>query len=130
LGYGGVLVCQDTGRVWSFGGKWKRQPKKICEAELGAVVEAMERFSEILKEKKVLLVIDNTSVVGVLRKEQSFSVVLSSLLETYKSVLEKRGVVVVGVQWIASKLNPADPPSRGREACERASREQARERLK
>jgi hypothetical protein len=129
LGFGGVLVSKDTGRVWSFGGRWAKMPTKICDAEMGAVIEGVERFSGILSGQRVSLLVDNTSVLGVLQKERSSSVVLSVLFGVYKDILKKRGVVVVSIEWIASHLNPADPPSRGREACPMSARARGQERM-
>jgi hypothetical protein len=125
-GYGGVLVCMDTGHVDGYGGKWKGQPVCIADAEIAAVQEAFFRFRNALRGRSVLICVDNTSVLHVLKKKKSSATSLSGIVKSIEQST-KENSTRFEVRWVPSAFNPADGPSRARPVNSFQARERAQE---
>ena len=103
----GCIVHFPTGKVLAKGGPWTQVESQmhIAELEARAVRIALETF--VPKGSVVELHIDNTSVIGSLRKKRSrnFSIncVTQHVSEDWK---------ISSCHYVASKDNPADPLSR------------------
>jgi hypothetical protein len=110
-GYGGVLVCVETGHVDGYGGKWKVPPHNIADAEMAAVQEAILRFEHILRGRGVLICVDNTSVLHVLEKRRSTVTSLTVIVKAIERTM-RENQISFEVRWVPSGLNPADGPSR------------------
>ena len=113
-GWGAVLICNRTGRIWIAGARWPREHVyEVNKDETGAVANAVEDFSPLLERGSIIdLRIDNTSAEAATKKGQSSSEGMSISLGAY--IRAKRAIDVELVpKHVASKDNWSDPISRG-----------------
>jgi len=119
-GWGAVLFSTDKAGFIEFGnravvsGKWlhRESVRHISELEAEAIVRALKRFAPTLNGCAFTLHVDNTSVLGALRKAQSPKYWLN------KRIVQALDLVpdsVFEIRYVATKDNFADGPSRGRQ---------------
>ena len=114
MGWGGVVVNDVTAEVVVMGDSWDAEQcmLHINILEGLAFSKTMQQMSPELDGCTIAIWIDNTSVVGVARKGMSVrsqelnGAVISALLEL------QRRAITFSVQYVRSRLNPADLPSR------------------
>ena len=108
-GAGAVLFTAD-GRVLTFAAVWnaKECTRRIEELEARAVTLAARHFREELCGRHVDLWVDNTSVIGAMRKGYSKSYNLNRHVAVALRAIGRHYTV----RYVASKYNFADGPSR------------------
>ena len=120
-GTGGVLSLNGSvqwfrGHVRLFFHKHKlklsERITQIVPYEAIAVLQAILTWKHLLVGKPVLVFIDNTSVLGAVRKGRSRASDVHTIVSMLLSVLEEAQVKVHAF-WVPSSLNVADVPSRG-----------------
>lgn len=117
-GFGGVLMIPGE-MPQAFGGSWPAHVrhclKDINDAETLAAFVALRRFAELLRGKRVLLLIDNTSTISrVLRAARGDRHLEPSRVASEILNLGTHGGFKIRVEYIASARNPADALSRQR----------------
>lgn len=113
-GVGGVLGHEVLSR------KWDRDvtDEHIGALELEALAKCLQHWREDLAQQKVIARMDNTQAVAAINKGASRKPALrQTLLQIAKLGLEY-GFEVKAV-YIKGELNPADAPSRGKQATTR-----------
>ncbi|KAF5214758.1 hypothetical protein ECC02_012608 [Trypanosoma cruzi] len=108
----GAVFLPDSGDVKIAGGKWKRRPFLIMQAEARAVRLALSAFSAILPSTMDVWV-DNTSLQGAANKGSSKSHAMTWELQRIYEFLDSRGIQAT-FGYVRSAENPADGISRGR----------------
>jgi hypothetical protein len=117
-GFGAVL-CTAAGDIAHYAGKWTHIPglehelasSDINALEMKAVDLAVGRFRAQLRNAPVLILVDNTSTMHVLRKGHAREHRFNKYAADALTNLSGLGEVFVG--YIATDENPADPLSRG-----------------
>ena len=111
-GWGATLFTQ--GRMFSFGAVFSNKEAKrhINEKESMAIVLALEHFASLLHGRDIILKIDNTSVIGALRKGYSPSFRMNSRVTEALDALHDREGATFAFEYVPSKDNLADFPSR------------------
>jgi hypothetical protein len=110
-GWGAVLV--QGGIIKAYGGRWKSTTltsADINDLEMSAVSLGTKHFSEDLRGKSFIVVVDNTSTYHVLRKGSAREMDLNAAAALALESLSGRGDVFV--MWLSTLLNPADGWSR------------------
>ncbi|EKG00196.1 hypothetical protein TCSYLVIO_008875 [Trypanosoma cruzi] len=110
-GWGAVYI-PDPGGVKIAGGKWKRKPFLIMQAEARAVRLALSAFS-VISPSTMDVWVDNTSPQGAANKGSSKSHAMTWELKRIYAFLDSRGIQVT-FAYVRSAENPADGISRGR----------------
>jgi len=113
-GWGGVLYCDATGEFEEAGGRWGKQHShtEINQLEAYAVANAWRAFSaRLTPSTKVLILVDNTSVLHTVRKGRAREAPLNTAIDEVLRTL--KGNVDVSVAHIGTENNPADAKSRG-----------------
>ncbi|KAF8295870.1 putative target of rapamycin (TOR) kinase 1 [Trypanosoma cruzi] len=108
----GAVFIPDSGDAKIAGGKWKRRPFRIMQAEARAVRLALSLFSAILPSIMDVWV-DNTSLRGAANKGSSKSHAFTWELQRIYEFLDSRGVQA-SFAYVRSTENSADGISRGR----------------
>ncbi|ESS60598.1 hypothetical protein TCDM_11866 [Trypanosoma cruzi Dm28c] len=108
----GAVFNSDSGDVKIAGGKWKRKPFLIMQAEARAVRLALSAFSAILPSTMDVWV-DNASLQGAANKGSSKSHAMTWELQRIYEFLDSRGIQAT-FAYVRSAENPADGISRGR----------------
>lgn len=119
-GTGGVLILQDEVLWFRSDAKsatesvYKLSPRKtqIVPYEAIAVKQALSRFSHLLLGRRLLIFVDNQSVLGCLRKGRSRKLDVHNIITDILSILGTCQIEAVP-HWVPSSLNIADIPSRG-----------------
>ena len=108
-GAGAVLFTAD-GRVITFAAVWnaKERTRRIEELEARAVTLAARHFHEELRGRHVDLWVDNTSVIGAMKKGYSKSYYLNRHVAVALRAIGRHFTV----RYVPSKYNFADGPSR------------------
>ena len=86
---------------------------QIVPLEALAVVAALLTWSSLLRHQRVIIMVDNVSVVGALRKGSSTKRDINLIVGTTHMLLADLDIDLF-VHWVPSKYNVADLPSRGR----------------
>lgn len=115
----GVVLKEAGGDVWSFGKRWSHEEageettrsRRIAVLEAKALLWALRTLRERLRGRKICIFVDNTAVVSAVRKGYSFGSE-ELMLEVAACAEEIRKLGGATVQYIETKLNPADPWSR------------------
>ena len=113
-GWGGVIVDRRDNELDIVGASWDSQESKlhINELEALALRNTIAAIPHSAAGGKVDVWVDNTSVVGVARKKIcAASKILNDAVVHALTHLEHLRCAVA-LQWISTKLNPADKPSR------------------
>lgn len=108
-GYGIVIFWGD-GRIQARGAAWD-QVEDICILELRAVLAAAIILPECEQPTQVKLFIDNTTTIAVLNKGRSPSFLLHTIALRILDLFRKKNYEV-SIEYVASKQNLADIPSR------------------
>ncbi|EPY37483.1 TcC31.12 [Angomonas deanei] len=108
-GWGAILFVEN-GPVYIAGSRWESTPNEINSMEARALLLGILSFLHHLP-KHIRILIDNTSVLGAIRKGVSTSGALSYELQEVADVLNKRSIQAE-YRYIKSENNPADAPSR------------------
>lgn len=85
----------------------------ICALEAAAVPLAVSHWANLLRDRDVLIYIDNQSALGALRKGSSTAPDLLRLARLLHERLLRLGSEATFL-WVPSGSNPADGPSRGK----------------
>ena len=109
-GYGGVLL-QRGHEPSAFGAAFATSPANICHAEATALLAAILQFGDDIRGQHVGLLVDNTSVLHAMRRENPRDLALGTITARIRAALLRLNCTV-SVSHITSKLNPADAPSR------------------
>lgn len=112
-GWGAVLINEATQRVAVVAGRWSAEEAMlhINILEARAVLLALERFT-IIDNAIIQPKIDNTSVIGSLRKGLSNSADLSEYITTIDDMASRRNIIMLQPEYVRSEDNLADPWSR------------------
>ena len=119
-GTGGVLII-DNEVLWFRSDArpltesvYKLSPRKtqIVPYEAIAVKQALSKFSHLLLSRKLIMFVDNQSVLGCLRKGRSRKLDVHHIITDILSILGTCQIEAVP-HWVPSALNIADIPSRG-----------------
>ncbi|KAK7200013.1 Reverse transcriptase-like [Novymonas esmeraldas] len=108
-GWGAVLFM-DAGPVLIAGARWPETPGMIMQAEARAVRLGLLAFRTHIP-RRLRILIDNTSVLGAVRRGISKSGALAVELQEVDHVLREGGVEAE-YRYIRSENNVADWPSR------------------
>jgi len=119
-GWGAVLFSTDKAGFIEYGtrivvrGEWlhRESTRHISELEAEAIVRALQRFAPMLDGCAFTLHVDNTSVLGALRKAQSPKYWLNKRVVMALDLVPNS---VFDVRYVATRDNFADGPSRGRQ---------------
>ena len=119
-GTGGVLILQNEVLWFRSDAKpltdevYKLSPRKtqIVPYEAIAVKQALSKFSHLLLGRRLLIFVDNQSVLGCLRKGRSRKLDVHNIITDVLSILGTCQIEAVS-HWVPSSLNIADVPSRG-----------------
>ena len=123
-GTGGVLIL-DKEVLWFRSDaraaaesvyKLSARKTQIVPYEAIAVKQALSRFSHLLLGRRLLIFVDNQSVLGCLRKGRSRKLDVHHIITDILSVLGTCQIEAVP-HWVPSSLNIADVPSRGCPLC-------------
>lgn len=108
-GWGAVLLYD--GIILETGERWDAVERKrhISEKEMVAVEKAATAFRDVLKGKHINLLIDNTTVIGVLRRGYSAHFHLNKHVA---AVLQRLHATSYDIEYVSSALNMADGASR------------------
>jgi hypothetical protein len=110
-GYGGVIF--ERGRLpEAFGGLWPSTPSSINEAETLAAAVLLLRFAPRLRNKRVLLWIDNTSTIARILKSARGGALEPHRIAEGIIAIAREYEFLIRVEYIESARNPADPISR------------------
>jgi hypothetical protein len=116
-GWGAVLVGSGS-VLGSIGGRWtpSEAVQHINALELHALRRGLDAFAHTIRDARCLHVrVDNTTTLYTMRRGTSRSADLASIVALAQTSL--RGLdIPTDVAYIRSAENPADAPSRGREA--------------
>jgi len=115
----GIVLCLDT-ILWAQGsapsaadlGLLSRKTQIHAYEMLGALA-ALQTLGPRLRQRRLLLFIDNQSALGILRKGSCSSAADLTALAAFFNSECRRLQCDAHLFWIPSRLNPADPPSRG-----------------
>jgi len=115
----GLVLCLDS-VLWALGsapspadlGLLPRKTQIHAYEMLGALA-ALQTLGPRLRQRRLLLFIDNQSALGVLRKGSCSSAADLTALAAFFHSECRRLHCDVHLFWVPSRLNPADPPSRG-----------------
>lgn len=112
-GWGAVLIEEETQRAHIVAGRWSAEDamRHINILEAKALLIALERF-DMIDNVVIQPKIDNTSVIGVVRKGMSNSADLSEHIAEIDSVIEKRNIILLRPHYVKSADNLADSWSR------------------
>ncbi|RNF20864.1 protein kinase, putative,serine/threonine protein kinase [Trypanosoma cruzi] len=110
-GWGAVFI-PDSGDVKIAGGKWKRKPFLIMQAEARAARLALSAFSAILPSTMDVW-LGNALLQGAASKGSSKSHALTWELQRIFEFLDSRGIQA-SFAYVRSAKNPTDGISRGR----------------
>ena len=113
-GWGGVLILEDC-QIFVVGAKWRSPGADINELESLALQNCLHGFDGKVRTLHTLHVrVDNTTLMYGLQKGKSSNERLAGLVDQTIAHLQRIGIAVT-VEYISTKLMPADYPSRGRE---------------
>ena len=113
-GWGGVIVDRRSNEMTIVGASWDSQESElhINVLEALALRNTIAALPDSAAGGKVDIWVDNTSVVGVARKKIcTASKILNDAVVHALARLEHLWCTI-SLQWISTKLNPADKPSR------------------
>jgi hypothetical protein len=117
----GALLSSESSQWYTKGSVPSWLPKllaprktQIFVYETLMVLAAFHVFVRQLQGRRVLVFIDNTSALGAIKKGSSSSTDVHALVGLLWLRLAAQRIWAV-FRWVPSKLNLADPPSRGRE---------------
>ena len=122
-GFGCVLLREGRDPL-AFGQRWPFRQADVNDAETHAIVIGLDRFrqelDDILRDPaagqrmKLLILVDNTSALHrVMRAERGFTLQPNQLaLGVVERIHQRR--IDARIEYVASPLNVADAPSRGR----------------
>jgi hypothetical protein len=117
-GYGGVLVNSQSGELWVVGATWPTPADNINMAETRALTACLRLFRRHFVRGTTLAVrVDNTSTRAVASRVASGRTASKSYLlnaegMTLASELRDAGVTLSSIDYINTRVNPADGPSR------------------
>ncbi len=131
-GSGGVgFVIIDCASDWrgcgsaTVGDAWARtllsRRTQIVPFEVAAVLVALLSCTERVQGRRLVVWVDNSAARAVLKSGRSRKSDLNALAAVFHRILADANASA-RVEWVPSRLNPADPPSRGRPppfACHR-----------
>jgi hypothetical protein len=86
---------------------------QIVPLEALAVLVAILHFSDLIKGSRLIIMVDNTSVVGALLKGSSRKPDINHIIGCTLMTAHARDIEVF-VHWVPSRFNVADLPSRGK----------------
>ena len=113
-GWGAVIVDMITNETFIHGEAWSSfyKGRHINELEAQALFCAVKLLPGRSVAKKVHVLVDNTTVVGVTRKQQCVKSRLlnDSIIGALQILRENHNTF--SMQWVQSEDNPADLPSR------------------
>lgn len=113
VGWGAVLHV--NGRLSVLGGKWEhpRLPAQINETEVDALTEGLRGFRYLFPSRpfRLRMVLDNTSAVAAMPKPVAKAEALAKAIKVAKDNIPVGAQVTV--EYISTRVNPADAPSRG-----------------
>ena len=115
----GLVMCLDT-VLWAQGtapdpaslGLLPRKTQIHAYEMLGALA-ALQTLGPRLRQRRLLLFIDNQSALGILRKGSCSSAADLTAIATFFNSECRRLHCDAHLFWIPSRLSPADPRSRG-----------------
>ena len=119
MGIGGILI-DPVSRVKQWWGgevpplayeQWAKRKNNILNIELYAVYVSLRVWGKYLTNKRVVAFIDNTAAFACLCKAPAFEKDTRTLVRSIVKLYEKLHIAV-WFEWIESKANPADWPSR------------------
>ena len=108
-GWGAVLINEETQQMFVVAGRWSAEDalRHINVLEGRGVVLALQRF-DMIDGAIIQPRIDNTSVVGSLRKGMSNSADLSEQIKEVDDIIAERDIVLLAPIYVRSKDNLAD----------------------
>lgn len=111
-GFGGVLLreCHEPA---SFGARFATPLTSIAIAEASALLAAVTAFASDIRGRRVLLLVDNTSVLHACRRPTKACLELRSVVDRLRARLTELHITA-RICHVTSETNPADAPSRGR----------------
>ena len=123
VGVGGIVEDAESGMFEYFGcavsdgtiRDWKRAGGKgrvIHQAEVLPAALAMEIWGPRLRNRKVVVFVDNDAARDALVKGATTSKASAALVSKFWDEVAAAGIYV-WIDRVASKSNPADGPSRG-----------------
>ena len=114
VGWGAVLIDNNTQQTWVVASRWSKTELQmhINVLEAIAVEKALQRFTEI-DGAAIFPRIDNTSVVHSVRKGYSKSEELNEVIRRVQEICVKRKILFAAPQYVRSADNLADSWSRG-----------------
>lgn len=112
-GWGAVLIDESTQRVAIVAGRWSEEEamQHINVLEAKAITLALERF-EVIDNAIIQPKVDNTSVMGSLRKGMSNSADLSECIAKVDNITASKNIILLRPQYVKSADNLADYWSR------------------
>ena len=112
-GWGAVLIDEETQRLGVVAGRWSAEDAMlhINVLEAKGVVLALQRFDAV-DEAIIQPKIDNTSVVGALRKGMSNSADISTEIANVDEIVAERDIILLAPDYVRSGDNIADYWSR------------------
>ena len=113
-GWGGVIIDDSTAEIIILGGSWTPSEARlhINVLESLALSKTLSQLPVRYKGGTLSLWIDNTSVVGALRKKLCARSADLNKNVVLSSIIFKNLQLDVNIGWVASANNPADIPSR------------------
>jgi len=113
IGWGGFVFASNL--VLAFAGRWHRKhsAREINLLEAKAVLFILKAMKERgMTNQSVKVIVDNTSVQSGLNKGRSRSFKLNCCLLGILKLVRSMGIILTTVEYINTKLNPADFLSR------------------
>ena len=112
-GWGIGLVLNGQWLAWPFREGWKAEGRDIGWAEMVAVELAVRTLvAGGRRGQHVILHSDNEGVVGALRAGRSRGTEQNAILRRIVALFQEHGLWVT-TEWVSTRENPADAPSRG-----------------
>lgn len=112
-GWGLGLTLDGKWLAWQFISGWKADERDIGWAEMVAVELAVRTLvSAGYKNSHIIIHSDNKGVVGSMRAGRSRNAPSNAILRHIVALLQEHSLWIT-TEWVSTKLNPADAPSRG-----------------
>ena len=118
-GIGAVLITEDQKLYFKefidkrFTDLLESRMTQIIPLEAIAVLVALHRFKRELGQTDTILCIDNTTVLGAIRKGRSSADDVHKIITSISDLCFRLNITA-HVFWVPSAMNIADDPSRGK----------------
>lgn len=113
-GWGIIAFDEPNNECYSIGGKWPRviEAKDINVFEAKTLAMAANLLRKVIQHRKVLFLVDNTSVKYTSKKGRSTHFELNEHIASLLSTLDTYDTEAY-VAYVSTNVNPADANSRG-----------------